>query len=481
MANNFQLLSYLQFHNLLCRNSIGILKDLVIQNNSRLLELLDSYRKDMIDLEMLIDSSHELILDVSDIVLNDLFSDYSLEFAKQVSFEEREKNSELRTNISFTYGEIDIRSFYTIMYRVIPINNAKAPELIFYDLGSGTGKALFTSILLFDFLETRGVELLSSLHIAGSNVLKKFLMSSNQSIRFDLSRQVRLHHASILDYDWSDGDIVFANSTCFSDKLFDEVSQIACKLKAGTIMITFTRSLPLESFDVLDCSQYKMSWGLATVYIHRRKSNGYTNHLSADNIALDSWRIKCRELDVKSLHRANTLKVKEYDDSKVLELQEIYPSSLKANYSILFEYKVPGSSRKMKFLLRAPSDWSSLSYHNKPMIVYLYKSRDTLSNIRNCGFLSIMDSKSILSIVLAPILHLDENWYDNVVSDTVISLLEDLMYKLSIDSSRVYLTGDGKGCWSVIKSKPSLFAACIPVGIYDETFEVLPLLSGMSL
>ena len=35
-----------------------------------------------------------------------------------------------------------------------------------------------------------------------------------------------MHQGSFLDYDWSDGDLVFANSTCFDDFLMGSLSDM---------------------------------------------------------------------------------------------------------------------------------------------------------------------------------------------------------------------------------------------------------------
>ena len=45
----------------------------------------------------------------------------------------------------------------------------------------------------------------------------------------------------MLDVDWSDGDVVFANSTCFEDDLMGSMARQAEKLKPGTYFITFTK------------------------------------------------------------------------------------------------------------------------------------------------------------------------------------------------------------------------------------------------
>jgi hypothetical protein len=49
-----------------------------------------------------------------------------------------------------------------------------ASGCVFYDLGSGTGKALFAARLTQDFSRCIGVELLESLHGAAVNVVNRF-------------------------------------------------------------------------------------------------------------------------------------------------------------------------------------------------------------------------------------------------------------------------------------------------------------------
>lgn len=41
-------------------------------------------------------------------------------------------------------------------------------------------------------------------------------------------------------------------------------------MKPGAIFVTFTKGLTSSAFEVLERKRYKMSWGPATVFIHRR-------------------------------------------------------------------------------------------------------------------------------------------------------------------------------------------------------------------
>jgi hypothetical protein len=55
---------------------------------------------------------------------------------------------------------------------------------------------------------------------------------------------------SFLDYDWSDGDIVFANSTCFTEELMTNLALQGESLKPGAYLITFTKGLDSKAFKV---------------------------------------------------------------------------------------------------------------------------------------------------------------------------------------------------------------------------------------
>ena len=48
--------------------------------------------------------------------------------------------------------------------------------------------------------------------------------------------------------DWSDGDVVFANSTCFDDDLMVAMAQKALQLRPGAVFVTFTKGLSSPHF-----------------------------------------------------------------------------------------------------------------------------------------------------------------------------------------------------------------------------------------
>lgn len=70
---------------------------------------------------------------------------------------------------------------------------------------------------------------------------------------------------------------------------------MAAEMKPGSIFVTFTKGLTSDAFEVLERKRYKMSWGPATVFIHRRlgyDGNSATpayklNILPSDSVSYD--------------------------------------------------------------------------------------------------------------------------------------------------------------------------------------------------
>ena len=247
------------------KNSLGILKEGILSSDERLMFILMRYNKGNIDMNTLYTQLKSYLEMKANILLNKIFEDFPLEKAKDLSKSDRK---DLETpEKSFTYGEIEFSSFFLILSDM-PEWTRKSG--IFYDLGSGTGRAVLTARTLFDFSECRGIELLSSLHFAALNVVNIYEKDFSKFRYHGNSKNVEVKYASLTDCDWSDGDVVFANSTCFSDKLMDIISQKAEKLLVDALVITFSKPLNSKSFKIVKKIRYKMSWGPATVYYHQK-------------------------------------------------------------------------------------------------------------------------------------------------------------------------------------------------------------------
>eukprot|EP00753_Platysulcus_tardus_P015823 PLAT5299.3.p1 GENE.PLAT5299.3~~PLAT5299.3.p1 ORF type:complete len:288 (+),score=119.82 PLAT5299.3:45-908(+) len=197
---------------------------------------------------------------------NSLFRSAPLSEGKKLSRAEREELKLLR-NKSLTYGEVDFRNFAMVLRKLgVPAGST------FVDLGSGTGRAVFAAALVEDFAHCIGIELLEGLYNASQDVLSLWEAETKPLLGLAGRRQhISFHRASFLDYDWSVGDIVFANSTCFDESLMKQIADKAVAMRADSLFISFTKPLDSPAFDLLESKRYRMSWGMATVFIHRRR------------------------------------------------------------------------------------------------------------------------------------------------------------------------------------------------------------------
>ena len=259
---------------ILSRNSAGFIKILMLRADARLQFVTRRFMNERITRSEFFTQLLELIERESKLVFDAVFENCTLHSAKVASREERKasyNNSTMGT--SLTYGEIDFRSFGGILQRFTSTRGK-----IFYDLGSGTGRALVEARLLCDFDQCIGIELLNSLHKKAEKVIRDFDSSKYRKIlSYSLpSRDIRVFEGSILDEDWSDGDLIFANSTCFSPDLMTRMGTKGEMLRPGAFFITFTKGLNNEAFELIEQMRLKMSWGPATVYIHRRRNHDGT-------------------------------------------------------------------------------------------------------------------------------------------------------------------------------------------------------------
>lgn len=159
---------------------------------------------------------------------------------------------------SHTYGEVTPDSFYKILSKVEP----KEGE-IFYDLGSGTGKAVVLASLLFEFSKCVGIEILKDLYDTARAISVR-LESEIEAGR----REFR--NCDFLTEDFFDADIVFAHSTCFYDELWSNLEKKLEKLKSGTKVITVTKTIDSSEFVFLATEEHQMGWGRATINYYKK-------------------------------------------------------------------------------------------------------------------------------------------------------------------------------------------------------------------
>jgi hypothetical protein len=109
--------------------------------------------------------------------------------------------------------------------------------------------------------QVSGVELLTDLYESSVTAVTSYnqLIQSPELDKLFESRQSC--HLSVFDGDflvepylsqWTNSDIVFANSTCFDHDLMQKIADFGIKMKSGSRFISFTSSLPSSLFAITE-------------------------------------------------------------------------------------------------------------------------------------------------------------------------------------------------------------------------------------
>jgi SAM-dependent methyltransferase len=202
------------------------------------------------------------------IVFQTLYADCSYEKASETSKAARSAMNNIET--SLVYGEVLPHSFFLDVLQSIDIKEG-GRRSVFYDLGSGSGRAVFTARLTHDFERCVGIELLPELWELSKGVQKKY----DQYFRKDLRHQsVEFVLGDFLkNDDWTyDGTVIFAHSTCFSESMLLELCEKAERLKSGSYFIT-TRSTGMSEskcFKELLYQRVQFEWGMGSLLVYER-------------------------------------------------------------------------------------------------------------------------------------------------------------------------------------------------------------------
>ena len=119
---------------------------------------------------------------------------------------------QLEEDKTLTYGEVDFNSIVEIIFFCKKQYGLKS-ESVFWDLGHGTGKVLISAALSGLFSKVKGIELLHELWRESENLKVGYQFYSERDSNLNCEFQTIL--GDFLVNDWSDGDFILLNSTCY--------------------------------------------------------------------------------------------------------------------------------------------------------------------------------------------------------------------------------------------------------------------------
>ena len=140
-----------------------------------------------------------------------------------------------------------------------------------------------------------------------------------------------------------------------------------------------------------------------------------------------------------------------------------------------FQKKLSRTAR-LDYLLYLPEGYRKNSTNAWPLMLFLHGAGErgtNLNAVKVHGPPKLVDGKKKLPFILvSPQCPLDETWQN----DALLALLDDVIAKHNVDTSRVYVTGlsmGGYGTWSLGTRFPERFAAVVPICGGGEQIPVL--------
>lgn len=164
--------------------------------------------------------------------------------------------------LEYVYGEIDFASFIALLSLAKP-----SPNTIFYDLGSGTGKAVIACAMVFKVRECHGIELFPLLHqTACKQKVALKLLSDYQPA----CNNIYFSNADFFISNISTSTMIYINATGFLGSTWLAISDRITAATQCTTVITTSKALKSKAFIVVKKTAVQMSWGVVNAYIQKR-------------------------------------------------------------------------------------------------------------------------------------------------------------------------------------------------------------------
>ncbi|KTD53508.1 Protein containing a histone methylation DOT1 motif protein [Legionella santicrucis] len=166
--------------------------------------------------------------------------------------------------MEYAYGEIEFFSFIALLSLINPNENT-----VFYDLGSGSGKAVIACGMVFPVHKSIGIELFPELYLHSCQQVEQ-LSAMKQYER--QAEKIKFRLGDFLEANLNDATLIFINSTAFFGPTWEKLCFKIDGLPHLNTIITTSKPLSCIHFKLLKHTKVKMSWGVVSAYIHTRKN-----------------------------------------------------------------------------------------------------------------------------------------------------------------------------------------------------------------
>lgn len=167
--------------------------------------------------------------------------------------------------VEYAYGEIDFESFIALIALCNPNQST-----VFYDLGSGVGKAVFACTMVFNVKKSCGIELFPILHQQAQNLQKKL---EQMPVYVEKAAKIVFFCGDFLNFNFQEATLIFINSTAFFGTHWQVISKHMEQTQPETWVLSTSKALDSHLFTTLRIIPVKMSWGVVNVFIQKRVNN----------------------------------------------------------------------------------------------------------------------------------------------------------------------------------------------------------------
>lgn len=161
----------------------------------------------------------------------------------------------------YVYGEIEFTPFIALLSLCHPDSST-----IFYDLGSGTGKAVLACAMVFDVKKSCGIELFSELHHCAQLQQEKLKKTPGYAAK---AKHIELRQGDFLNDHFKDATLIFINATAFFGDTWTAICALLETLNASTVVITTSKAVKSNLFTLVRVTKVQMSWGVVDAYIQQ--------------------------------------------------------------------------------------------------------------------------------------------------------------------------------------------------------------------
>lgn len=165
--------------------------------------------------------------------------------------------------IEYAYGEIEFLSFIALLSLIRPNE-----DTVFYDLGSGIGKAVVACSMVFPVRQCVGIELFPELYFDACKHVERLAAIKNYT---EKAKKIKFVLSNFLDANLNDATLIFINSTAFIGPTWEKLCSKLDHLRNLNTVITTSKKLVSNNYIVIRTTKVSMSWGVVYAYIHSRK------------------------------------------------------------------------------------------------------------------------------------------------------------------------------------------------------------------